>query len=75
MSFIKSMSLRYRIEMLSFIVVMFLYQKYFIDFTVVNNNMNDNKPEWFALYTKIQEKTITPSENTRFAEINARGAE
>ena len=75
MSFIKSMSLRYRIEMLSFIVVMFLYQKYFIDFTVVNNNMNDVKPEWFALYTKIQEKTITPSESTRFAELYAQGAD
>ena len=75
MSFIKSMSLRYRIVMLSFIVVMFLYQKYFIDFTVVNNNMNDVKPEWFGLNTKIQEKTITPSESTRFAELNAQGAD
>jgi|688.fasta_scaffold414219_3 hypothetical protein len=53
MSFIKSMSLRYNIELFTFVVVMFLYQKYFIDFLVINNGWTDNKPEYFKLFAKF----------------------
>lgn len=71
MSFIKSMSLRYRVELLIFIVVMFLYQKYFIDFQVVKNNLSDITPELFGLIKKFRTATITPNEGTRLKELNA----
>ena len=52
MAFIKSNSIRYRLELLIFIIVMFTFQKYFIDFQNINNQLNDEKPELKALRPK-----------------------
>ena len=55
MAFIKSNSIRYRLELLIFIFVMFAFQKYFIDFQNINNKLNDDKPEWNVLFPKSRE--------------------